>query len=212
MRREASHQLQRLDRPHADADESLRDQVDDEGKMPDTVDKEPGLDVRITDRDLRLYGHTEGCPKCDDLTRGNKKTGRNHSQECRLRMYLSWKENEDYKYTRVRHLLETDDDGQVDLKDAPRGIPPTPKIDVEQDEGRSGVWDPSYHEGDWDFEDPLVEENSAMDVAMDEDELAATYTMEDEDTSPPKDSDSMMDYLISAGVAPVVALDVFPLA
>ena len=90
--------------------------------MHDTVDKEPGLDVRITDRDLRLYGHTEGCPKCDDLTRGNKKTGRNHNQECRLRMYLSWKDNEDYKYTRVRHLLETDDDkdGQVDLKDAPR--------------------------------------------------------------------------------------------
>ena len=52
--------LEELDRPHADADESLRDQVDDEGKMPDTVDKEPGLDVRITDRDLRLYGHTEG--------------------------------------------------------------------------------------------------------------------------------------------------------
>ena len=51
----------------------------------------------------------------------------------------------------------------------------------------------------------MVEENSAMDVAMDEDELAASYTMEGEDESPPKDSDSMMDYLISAGVDPVTA-------
>ena len=76
--------LEELDRPHADADESLRDQVDGEGQMPDKADKEPGLDVRITDRGLRLYGHTEGCPKCDDLLKGKRNTGRNHSQECRL--------------------------------------------------------------------------------------------------------------------------------
>ena len=35
---------------------------------------------------------------------------------------------------------------------------------------------------------------------MDDDEMAARYTMDSEDEFPPKDSDVMMDYLISTGV------------
>ena len=77
--------------------------------------------VPITDRDLRKYGFTDGCARCFDLKRGLKRSYKryNHSDECRLRIYLAWKENGDQKYEKVKHTIEPDNVdnaiGQVDL-------------------------------------------------------------------------------------------------
>lgn len=79
-----SPHLEELERPAADADEQLREQVDHESGP---ARQEKGLDVRITDKDLRLYGYTDGCPKCEDLQKGNRKSFRHHNDECRLRLY-----------------------------------------------------------------------------------------------------------------------------
>ena len=64
--------------------------------------------VRIANRDLTLYGYTLGCPRCNDLEHGKSKTHKEHSDECRLRMYLAWQTNEDNKFNAVRHILEPD--------------------------------------------------------------------------------------------------------
>ena len=38
--------------------------------------------------DLEAYGYTEGCPRCDHASRyGYGRTGRNHSEQCRSRIY-----------------------------------------------------------------------------------------------------------------------------
>ena len=76
--------------------------------------------VRITNRDLKLYGYTSGCPRCDDLEHGKSKTHKEHSDECRLRMYLTWQTNGDPKSDAVRHILEPD---------APRDDPDHVKLD-----------------------------------------------------------------------------------
>ena len=57
--------------------------------------------IRITAKDIRVYGFTPDCPRCTDL-RAVKKLSNNHqSDECRLRMYLSWESNNDPKYMAV---------------------------------------------------------------------------------------------------------------
>ena len=116
------------------------------------------------EKDLGLYGHTDSCPKCDDMIKGNQKSFRQHSNECCLRMYFAWQENEDVKFKRVRNLLEPnavpDPPGHVVLggeaaevhpaSPAPSPVPmPTPvAADMEDEEDHSGRWDPAFQETD----------------------------------------------------------------
>ena len=65
--------------------------------------------IRITQKDIEQFGYTENCPKCTDLQRGKIITSKPHSQECRLRMYLHYKESNHPKWLAVRHLLEDHD-------------------------------------------------------------------------------------------------------
>ena len=78
--------------------------------------------VRITNRDFELHGYTPGLPRCNDLEHSKSKTHREHSDECRLRMYLTWQSNEDPKIKAVQHILEPyspkNDPGIVDLEGA----------------------------------------------------------------------------------------------
>ena len=72
--------------PHAHADEALGEGDDIIG--PDVI-KQIDDKVRITLKDCKQFGFTDGCPTCLDLHAGAFRTSRNHSEECRLRMYLS---------------------------------------------------------------------------------------------------------------------------
>ena len=113
------------DSPHMDLDADLvRDLEGEPGSNPEQRSSSekaiaPG---KIMDIDIRRYGYTDDCPRCRDLRSGSHRFFRNHTAACKLRFYLCWKENEDPKYMRVRHILEPDvappESAQVDLDEA----------------------------------------------------------------------------------------------
>ena len=221
--------IEALERPEVDADEDLRDKVDQEGvedaKALAEARNSLQAKIKITARDLRLYGYHPGCPRCDDLLRGNRRTFKHHNDECRLRMYLTWQENGDKKFEQVRHILEPSheadppggDDGilpdaidRADRPDEPEPLqqpgpaPPTP-IETEEDvnEESDGRWNPAAHRGpgamgpeDDEFGD--LADFFAPGDTDDEMEVAAETVDNDE-------NDAMVDYLVMSGVKEAVA-------
>ena len=115
--------------PHAGLDSEVREELEGAEDAADDVHR--NIHVCITEQDLRLRGYSERCPRCKELQRGQRNTAKHHSDECRLRIYQAWKDTEDKKYTKIRHLLEGDVEepipGDVDLKglrhDGPKGTP-----------------------------------------------------------------------------------------
>ena len=109
------------------------------------------------------------------LRKGKRHPFRPHSVECRLRVYLSWKEHDNLRYKRIRHLLAPDAKkeekrGNVDLDElqhdrpnppTPIGnpVPLTPREDfvpppiVTEDE--SARWDPATRRSDSESRGPL---------------------------------------------------------
>ena len=87
-----SADIENSDQPHANLDDDQL-AVDDAEADGEHVSEEIRLkrQVHITDRDLRVYGYTDGCSRCYDLSRKLKRTYKRnqHSDECRLRMYLA---------------------------------------------------------------------------------------------------------------------------
>ena len=106
----SSSHIEEHEDPHVDADAGDRALVDVEDEERKRRAK---LLVRITQRDLRLYGYHDGyCPKCSALQRGQKNNVK-HSDECLLRLYLAFKEAGDYKYQNVKHIVEGGEDGEM---------------------------------------------------------------------------------------------------
>ena len=98
--------IENSDMPHANLDVADTGDAEAEGAQ-ESEEAILRRQVAITDRDLRLYGYTDGCSRCYDIQRGVKRTYKRyeHNEECRLRIYLSWKENGDRKYQKVKHIL-----------------------------------------------------------------------------------------------------------
>ena len=81
--------------PHLEGDAEIRDAA--ESSLPAEAEPLQGNErkargpfsvKKITNRDLRQYGHTEGCRRCDDLVNDVLRPHRFHSDECRLKIYL----------------------------------------------------------------------------------------------------------------------------
>ena len=96
-------------------------------------------DVRITMRDLRLYGfHPGHCLRCEDLKSGVANSWHRHIDECRWRIYNACKNASDPKFKNVEHLfqdqppekLQSRVEGEsIDLQNSPAAKvipPPTP--------------------------------------------------------------------------------------
>ena len=213
---EGSGLIEEQHEPHADADAAAPDVAD-----PAEVEKRQRVKelTRITGRDLRLYGYHPGCPKCDDLQNYGK-SYRYHNDECKLRLYLAFKEADDPKYQRVKELIEPDNapgDRGEDLKfrDGPEVAASGPTVVAEPlrtnsetvhepDEHNSGRWDPGTHrtlQPETDTQIPSFAGQDAVDPAMemffpspaednDDDMVIADLVQENE----------MMDALINAGV------------
>ena len=104
--------IEQLQDPHVDRDHEDRLLAEGEHVRAEAHQSRERVwkaQPRITAKDHRAYGYTPGCPRCDDLQQRLFKTSKEHSQECRLRIYLSWKDNDDPKYLLVKHLIEPDD-------------------------------------------------------------------------------------------------------
>ena len=108
---DVADQVERSDDPHANMEEIDRENIDGDPLVDDKGDNEFSEEavqtmdrqIRITQRDLKLFGYTHNCPRCEALQRGNPKSKKHHNLECRLRMYLSYKETNDQKWRSVRH-------------------------------------------------------------------------------------------------------------
>ena len=115
-----SPEIEAAPQQHVDRDFEERSVLDDEAEDA-RRSSAMRSQVRITNRDLRLCGYKPGCPRCNDLDHGKSKNHKEHSDEWRLRMYLTWQTNEDPKFKAVQRILEPDspkdDLGIVELDD-----------------------------------------------------------------------------------------------
>ena len=68
--------------PHTGLDDKL-----DKARMSDPQIQEAlSKQVRITQADLKMYGYSERCDRCNELSRGHHKANKSHSEECRIRI------------------------------------------------------------------------------------------------------------------------------
>ena len=207
--------------PHLEGDAEIRDVAEDDDALV-RKDRKQVIDpqIRITARDHRLYGYTSGCTRCDDLKRNADKPHRHHNNECRLRMYLAWKEHGDVKWNAVKHIVEPDveerpsDKATVDFKNFGAIAPETPIEDYGLDD--IGEWNPAAAEqpdmpprvSANDPEDPDVQAFYPSDME-DDDQLLMDGSKpmdlgddrNDDDDSP----DAMIDALVGAGTCPKAA-------
>ena len=210
--------------PHAELDQEVREELaaeveEDDVQMGKSKNQFSG---KITEKDLKRYGYTDGCQRCRDLQRGIRLPFKPHTDECRLRMYFEWEKADDPKYKKVKHILHPDaaapdaaEPGDLDLDaldleappvvDAPPA-PPTPAgpQPPSQPHSPSGIWDPEQNDFEY-FADKLdgaqplheVVPPDFLDDAMEEDPPAP-------DPSAP-DGNDMVDYLVMTGADPVEA-------
>ena len=121
--------VEESDVPHLDMDAVAESAEPPLPQAPGEKNFAPG---KIMDVDIRKYGYSDDCPRCRDLQTGKAKFFRPHTDICRMRFYLCWKEHKDPKYLRVRHLLEPDAediepaDLDLDNVDLPAQKPPEP--------------------------------------------------------------------------------------
>ena len=212
---ELSELVEEAAEPHANADDPDAARIDAEilvdGPNVQKLDKQ----LRITLRDLHEFGFSDGCPRCAALQDGQFSTKKMHSQECRLRIYLHYKESDHVKWRAVKHLLEPDDkfsDAHVDLEGAhaaPKAQNGSNALDAHAT-GRGGeeiVPPPSpVHDGR-DEESILADAAAAVAFAddvpeMPEDELAEMFEAMDVDgnESAAVAENQMIDTLIMAGL------------
>ena len=79
-------EIEAVPQPHVDRDFEERSVLDDEAEDAWRA-KDMRSQVRITNRNLKLYGYTPRCPRCNDLEHGKPtKTHKEHPDECRLRI------------------------------------------------------------------------------------------------------------------------------
>ena len=96
---EFSH-LEEHAEPHVDADAVDRSRVD----LEEVEGRRRADDIRITMRDLRLYGYHPGrCPRCEDIQQGVQRSWKNHSPAWRDRLYQAIRDANDQRH---KHLLE----------------------------------------------------------------------------------------------------------
>ena len=109
-----AHAVQVADSKHKHLDEHVDTHLDADAADREVAELEEErkkqraeADVRITNRDLRLYGYHPGrCLRCNDIRRGNQNTWHRHSDECRWRIYEAYRDANDTKSKNVQHLFD----------------------------------------------------------------------------------------------------------
>lgn len=80
----AYERVERSEEPHAMSDFEHVDKKDHD------FSQAMKRRIRITRADLNKYGFTGGCPRCEALRNGEQNTNKNHSEDCRFRIYGEW--------------------------------------------------------------------------------------------------------------------------
>ena len=72
--------------------------------------KQMDRQTRITLKDCQRFGFTDGCPRCLDLEAGAYRNNSHHNDNCRLNMYLAFREANTAKWRKVWHVIEPETD------------------------------------------------------------------------------------------------------
>ena len=212
---ESDAEIEELIDPHKNADEDM--EGDEQQSLAQKLRR-----IRMTANDFKLFGHSDGCKRCDEMKRGVKISGTNHSDECRLRIYYQYKEHNHEKWQRVKHLIEGPSFKPQEL-DA-EGSPITPKADHEkiifegeQTSARPGEANNIHANDDltpseidaMEFEDVVPKDNlDTTDFHNEVNEDAEMHSADaadifgpsdDEDMEDSQGIDSMVSYLQAAG-------------
>lgn len=89
--------------PHEHADES--GDADDGVVIGPAVSAQLDRQPRITLKDLQNFGLKQNCPRCTDLQNGRYANRRNHTDECRLRVYLAYQKHDHPKWKAAKHIF-----------------------------------------------------------------------------------------------------------
>ena len=199
--------VEELMEPHLNADQhhpddSLKESFD----QPEV--RKLDRQLRITQIDLDRFGYSDGCPKCSDLRAGKRNTTRLHNDQCRVRLYLHYKETDHPKWKAVQHLFEDHnahpdfESKQVDREGAP--VTPPALVEVE----------PLPHDPDFRQDAEMEQEQEAVGVHLrseplieNEDDVAGLFGDFMDDDAPDDTEDAMIDALLRAGVQPATAKD-----
>ena len=127
--------------PHGNRQDKEEIKIDEVGVK--TLD----ANIRITAKDLKDFGYTQGCPRCDDLI-AKKRWPRNHSTECRLRIYCDFQRTNHPKWQAVKHLFYDE---------------ASPKFSAGQVDAEGAAATPKALDGSNILEYPMDEPNSARD-------------------------------------------------
>ena len=90
---------------------------DDDYDGTDLIDdrsmKQMDRQIRMTLNNCQRFGFTDGCPRCLDLETGAYRTNAHHNDNCRLNMYLAFRDANTAKWRTVRHVSEPEPDGKL---------------------------------------------------------------------------------------------------
>ena len=95
--------------PHLDGDAEARDEAEEHQAMEGQRKELVNIHARITAKDIRRFGYTDGCRRCSDLMNKVARPSKHGNNECRLRMYLLWQEVGGPKWEAVKHLVNPDE-------------------------------------------------------------------------------------------------------
>ena len=143
------------------------------------------------------------------MTAGLHGSKRNHSDECRLKIYFHWKEDNHHKWKAVRHLFEPEEKkfnpSQVDKEN----FNAIPEADDLLDLPDDIFDDPPARDLDPPAETPAPDTSGgiATPQAMDEDQVADMFGDFDGDEDMETGADSMVNALILAGANDTAAHD-----
>ena len=111
--------IESLPDPHKNADTDLAVDVEIDKHESQKLDKQ----LRITKSDLRQFGYTDECPKCADIEKGGDRSWLRHNDNCKIRLYLAFKESDHAKWKSVRHLFEDPEFSQGDVDKEGKSTP-----------------------------------------------------------------------------------------
>ena len=168
--------------------------------------------LRITLQDLEQFGFSERCPRCNDLSHGRYGSKKNHTDQCRLRIYMHYQETNHPKWRAVKHLFEPDEKFEQSKVDA-EGASSAPRAM----DGSNLFEDASaiHHDGDDAMGDAeAIDAEEALRVAFNDDEDNQMAEDPDEgnvadlfgDFDMAPNEDGMVDILRMAGITEPIAV------
>ena len=218
--------IEKLDDPHLNADDVSAGDLQKELEKNPKRAKQLERQIRITATDLNNFGYTDHCPKCRDLQAGIFDTNAQHSTDCRLRIYLQYKESNHPKWKFVKHLFDDSDEKSFSKRSVdPEGFAPAeiplampPESEMFVPTPTSGREDASHvHQSNeslgMDEEAIRAEEVDQMAMQQDNDEdkvaeLFGDFDSDMEEEEEEKGDVHMMDALTQAGIIPEHAKEI----